>query len=74
MSRSLLLTAGGLIVGTGTALALTRLLGTRLYQVSPHDPIAFASAFFVLTIVALLACLLPANRATHIDAARTLRA
>ena len=74
MSRGLLLTTGGLIVGTGTALALTRLFGTRLYQVSPHDPIAFASAFFVLTIVALLACLLPAHRATHIDAARTLRA
>ena len=74
MSRGLILTASGLIIGIVVALGLTRLLGDRLYQISPHDPLAFGSAFLVLSIVALFACLLPARRATRIDPARALRA
>jgi predicted permease len=74
LSQGLALTAGGLILGAAAAFALTRLLASRLYQVSPHDPIAFGSAFIVMTIVALFACLLPARRATRIDPARALRA
>lgn len=74
LSRGLALTAGGLIIGAAAALALTRLLSNRLYQVSPYDPVAFGSAFLLMTTVALLACLLPARRATRIDPARALRA
>jgi len=74
MSRGLILTASGIMIGTAAALGLTRLLGDRLYHISPHDPVAFGSAFFVLSIVALLACLLPARRAMRIDPARALRA
>jgi putative ABC transport system permease protein len=74
LSRGLALTVGGLILGAAAAFALTRLLANRLYQVSPHDPIAFGSALIVMTIVALFACLLPARRATRIDPARALRA
>ena len=74
LSRGLALTAGGLILGAAAAFALTRLLANRLYQVSPHDPIAFGSAFIVMTIVALVACFIPAWRATRIDPARALRA
>lgn len=74
LSRGLALTAGGLIIGAAAALALTRLLSHRLYQVSPYDPVAFGSAFLLMTTVALLACLLPARRATRIDPARALRA
>ena len=74
VSRGLVLTAGGLILGAAAAFALTRLLGNRLYQVSPHDPLAFGSAVIVMIIVALFACLLPARRAIRIDPARTLRA
>jgi predicted permease len=73
MSRGLVLTATGLITGTAAALALTRLLGDRLYRVSPYDPVAFGSAFVVMTLVALLACFLPARRAMRIDPARALR-
>ena len=61
LSRGLALTAGGLILGAAAAFALTRLLANRLYQVSPYDPIAFGSAFIVMTIVTLFACLLPAD-------------
>ena len=73
MSRGLVLTVAGLMTGIAAALALTRLIGGRLYQVSPHDPTAFWSAFLILSTVALLACLLPALRATRIDPARALR-
>src|SRR6059036_1931698 len=45
MSRGLVLTAGGVLLGTAAALALTRLLGNLLYNVSPRDPLAFGSAF-----------------------------
>src|SRR5256714_2025079 len=74
MSRGLGLTVAGLIVGAAAALALTRLLGNRLYAVSPYDPVAFGSAFLIMTVVALFACLLPARRATRINPASALRA
>src|SRR5713101_3282483 len=73
MSRGLALTAGGVLLGAAAALALTRLLGNLLYNVSPRDPLAFGSAFVVMTIAALAACLLPAWRATRTDPARALR-
>jgi putative ABC transport system permease protein len=55
------------------ALASTRLLGNLLYHVSPRDPMAFGSAFVVMTIAATAACFLPAWRATRTDPARILR-
>jgi putative ABC transport system permease protein len=73
MSRGLSLTAGGLLLGAAAALGLTRLLGNLLYKVSPRDPLAFGSAFVVMTIAALAACFLPAWRATRTDPARVLR-
>jgi len=73
MSRGLALTAGGVLLGTAAALALTRLLGNMLYRVSPRDPLAFGSAFAVMMIVSLAACFLPAWRAARTDPARALR-
>jgi ABC-type antimicrobial peptide transport system permease subunit len=73
MSHGLALTATGVVLGAAVALASTRLLGNLLYKVNPHDPLAFASAFVVMTIAALAACLLPAWRATRTDPARILR-
>jgi predicted permease len=73
MSRGLTLTAGGVLLGAAVAFVLTRLLGNLLFQVSPRDPIAFASAFIVMTFAALAACFLPAWRATRTDPARILR-
>jgi macrolide transport system ATP-binding/permease protein len=73
LSRGLALTACGLALGAAVALALTRLLGNLLYQVSPRDPLAFGSALVVMIIAALAACFLPAWRATRTDPARALR-
>jgi len=72
MSRGLVLTAGGVLLGAIVALGLTRLMGNLLYKVSPRDPLAFGVAFVVMTIVALIACFLPAWRATRIDPVRAL--
>ena len=73
LSRGLALTAGGVALGAAVALGLTRLLGNLLFNVSPRDPLAFGSAFGVMTIAALAACFLPAWRATRTDPARALR-
>jgi predicted permease len=73
MSNGLTLTAGGVVLGAGGALGLTRLMGNLLYNVSPRDPLAFGSAFLVMTIASLAACYLPARRATRTDPVRALR-
>jgi predicted permease len=73
LSRGLALTGAGVLLGVATALLLTRLLGNLLFKVSPRDPAAFASAFLIMTVAALAACLLPAWRATRTDPARILR-
>jgi ABC-type lipoprotein release transport system permease subunit len=48
-------------------------MGNLLYNVSPRDPLAFGSAFVVMTIAALAACFLPAWRAARTDPVRALR-
>ena len=73
ISRGLRLTAVGVLCGATAGLALTRLFGRLLYNVSPNDPLAFASAVAVMTITSVAACLLPAWRATRTDPARVLR-
>jgi macrolide transport system ATP-binding/permease protein len=73
LSRGLALMAAGVVIGAAVALGLTRLLGNLLYHVSPRDPLAFGSAFAVMTIATLAACFLPAWRATRTDPMRALR-
>ena len=73
ISRGLALTTGGVLLGAGAALGLTRLLGNLLFKVSPRDPLAFGSAFLILMIVSLIACFLPAWRATRVDPIVALR-
>jgi len=67
------LIGAGLLLGTAAAFPLTRLIDTLLYGVAPTDPIAFLAAALALAAVALLACLLPAARATRIAPASALR-
>jgi ABC-type antimicrobial peptide transport system permease subunit len=73
ISRGVRLTTVGVVIGAIAALTLTRLMGNLLYKVSPRDPLSFGVAFIVMTLVALVACFLPAWRATRIDPARALR-
>ena len=73
LSRGLRLTTAGIVVGAITALVFTRLMGNLLYKVSPRDPLAYGFALLVLLGVALLACFLPARRATRIDPVQALR-
>lgn len=63
----------GLIIGLTGTFAVGRLLAAQLYQISPHDPFLLGAAATVLAVAALLACLLPARRATRIDPIRALR-
>jgi len=73
MVQGLALTAAGVLLGLAAALLLTRLLGTYLYRVSPHDPRAFVVALAVMLATAIAASCLPAWRATRIDPMRALR-
>jgi predicted permease len=73
VSRGMRLTIAGIILGAIAALALTRLMGDLLYQVSPRDPLAFGFALIVMIAVSFIACFLPARRAARIDPVKALR-
>ena len=73
LRQGMLLTALGLVVGLAGAVGLTRLVTNLLFGVEPLDPWTFASVPVVLGLVALLACYLPARRATRVDPIRALR-
>jgi putative ABC transport system permease protein len=74
LKRGLIQLALGLTIGLGGALALSRVLRTVLVQITPTDPVTFASITILLTIVSITACLLPARRATRVDPLAALRA
>ncbi|HEY8176185.1 MAG TPA: ABC transporter permease, partial [Gemmatimonadaceae bacterium] len=63
-----------LVIGLGVALAATRVLETQLYGVQRLDPLTFAAVPLALALVALVACYLPARRASRVDPVRALRA
>jgi len=67
------MTVAGVVVGLLAALALTRLLSSALYGVSTRDPLTFIVITGLLISVAMLACLLPALRATRVDPLVALR-
>jgi len=73
ISRGLRLTTGGILFGPVASLVLTKLLAQLLFNVRPHDPLVFGLAFAVMTGTSIVACLLPAWRASRTDPARVLR-
>ena len=64
----------GLVLGVLASLAVTRLLQSSLYGVSPHEPRVFVWTAALLAVVAAAACLVPAWRATRVDPSEALRA
>jgi predicted permease len=74
LRQGMILTGAGLFIGLLAALAATRLLDTQqLYGVSPRDALTFIASSLVLTAVSLLACYIPARRATKVDPLVALR-
>lgn len=73
LRQGLVLTMLGLVAGTAIALALTRLLATQLYRISPRDPQTFVTVTLLLVGVSALAIFFPARRATIVDPMIALR-
>ena len=63
----------GLVLGFGGSVALTRFLAAFLYQVNPTDAFTYATVTLLLTAAALMACYVPARRATRVDPIRAMR-
>jgi ABC-type antimicrobial peptide transport system permease subunit len=73
MSRGLLLALSGIAAGLVIAFAAAPQIGPLLYRVSPADPVSIAGAALFLIVVAVLASLIPALRATRVDPILALR-
>jgi predicted permease len=73
LGRGMRLTAAGLILGIVGALAATRAIRSLLEGIQPNDPVAFSAAALLFGMVAAVACLIPAVRASHVDPMVALR-
>ena len=73
VGHSLRLALFGVAVGALAAAAVTRGMGSLLFGVSAYDPLTYAGVILVLVFVALLACYIPARRATRVDPLVALR-
>ena len=71
--QGMLPAAAGIAIGTAGAWAVTRFLSSLLFGVTPTDPVTFALVTLLLAAVAVLACILPARRATKVDPVVALR-
>jgi putative ABC transport system permease protein len=69
----MILTLTGLALGLAGSVALSRLIATQLYQVTATDPLTYGIVMLVIATVALIACVVPARRATRVDPMEALR-
>jgi len=68
------LTAVGVVIGLIAAFAVTRLMGTLLFETPATDPVTFLTVGVIIAIAAMLACWVPARRSTRVDPVTALRA
>ena len=73
IGQGLRLTFGGVALGLGGALGLTRFLASLLFEIKPTDPLIFTGVAVALALAALAACYVPARRATKVDPLIALR-
>jgi putative ABC transport system permease protein len=73
VKKTAAVTALGIVAGLAGAFVLARFMATLVFAVSAHDPVTFASVPLLLALVAALAALVPARRATRVDPMMSLR-
>ncbi|HET6852960.1 MAG TPA: ABC transporter permease [Pyrinomonadaceae bacterium] len=73
LGQSLVMLLIGTVIGLAGAFALTRLMRTLLFEITATDPVTYVSVIGLLTVVALLACYIPARRAAKVDPLIALR-
>ncbi len=73
VGQGMKLTILGVLFGLAASFALTRLMTDLLFGISPSDPLTFAGIALLLSLIALLACYLPARRAMKVDPMIALR-
>jgi ABC-type antimicrobial peptide transport system permease subunit len=74
LGQGLMLTATGVLIGVVGAVLAARLMQSMLHGVTPRDPLTFAAVAAALMVVAILASLVPALRATRVDPVVALKA
>jgi putative ABC transport system permease protein len=74
LGQGMVMAVLGIVVGIAGALALSRLLASLLYGVSPADPLTFGAVAAVIAAVAFAACVVPTRRATRVDPLTAIRA
>lgn len=73
LRMSAILIASGLALGVAASLGANRLIASELWGVKPHDPSTISAVVIVISIIGLLACIVPARRAMRVDPAVSLR-
>jgi len=73
VGRGMALMFAGIVLGLAASLVLSRFLESLLFEVGAHDPLTFVLVPIILTVVALVACYVPALRASRVDPIVALR-